>query len=326
MRLHGEPPPKLKPCTKRGPIAARSHPRLSSWEESKQILRDSGGVQLPGHLQAVEALHPADGFGQHLSGLHGGHLPAGLRQVTEVTQPRLSKKPNKQKKGDTWDQERRGKTFDTKRSLFWWRESWQPADSGPRNQEGRLVLQRTLKKNSRKTIPPSLPPPSTQKHTRDSYRRVCVCARAKCEPKKRLSSWRKPSDGGRKDPERSAKVCRQTQAPTGMTLVLNPGRGSVSIAPAGTVTPNTADLRYGTLSINDRDVPGSVVVISSWHLYFDLYDRDASIAIYVWKWQWRWLDHKNTYICLFSHKKKKSKSAFIWGTEIRRTSRRKGWP
>lgn len=54
-----------------------------------QILRDSGGVQLAGHLQAVEALHPADGFGQHLRGLHGGPLAAGLRQVAEVTQPCL---------------------------------------------------------------------------------------------------------------------------------------------------------------------------------------------------------------------------------------------
>lgn len=54
-----------------------------------QILRDGGGVQLSGHLQAVVALHPADGFGQHLSGLHGGHLPAGLRQVAEPSQPRL---------------------------------------------------------------------------------------------------------------------------------------------------------------------------------------------------------------------------------------------
>lgn len=57
-----------------------------------QILRDSGGVQLSGHLQAVEALHPADGFGQHLSRLHGGHLSAGLRQVAEVTQPCLQKR------------------------------------------------------------------------------------------------------------------------------------------------------------------------------------------------------------------------------------------
>ena len=46
---------------------------------------DGGGVHLPGDLQAVEALHVCNGLGQHLGGVHGGHLPAGLRQVAELT-------------------------------------------------------------------------------------------------------------------------------------------------------------------------------------------------------------------------------------------------
>lgn len=69
--------------------------RRSSSESNRntRILRDGGAVQPSGHVQAVEALHPADGFGQHLGGgLHGGHLPAGLGQVAVVTQPHLRKK------------------------------------------------------------------------------------------------------------------------------------------------------------------------------------------------------------------------------------------
>ena len=54
-------------------------------------LRDSGRVHLSSHFQAVEALHVADGFGQNMSRLHGGHLPARLRQVAELTEPCLSK-------------------------------------------------------------------------------------------------------------------------------------------------------------------------------------------------------------------------------------------
>lgn len=86
-----------------------------------QILRDSGGVQLAGHLQAVEALHPADGFGQHLRGLHGGPLAAGLRQVAEVTQPCLRER----------EREREGQSV--KRS----------AELGGERLKGTLVLSRS---------------------------------------------------------------------------------------------------------------------------------------------------------------------------------------
>ena len=46
---------------------------------------DSSGVHNPGHLQAVEALHVCDGLSQNLGGVQGGHLPAGLGQVAELT-------------------------------------------------------------------------------------------------------------------------------------------------------------------------------------------------------------------------------------------------
>lgn len=53
------------------------------------ILLDGCRVQHPSHLQPIEALHVADGFGQDLSRLHGGHLSAHLRQVAKVTEPCL---------------------------------------------------------------------------------------------------------------------------------------------------------------------------------------------------------------------------------------------
>lgn len=59
------------------------------YQTENKLLRHSGGVHLAGHLQTVETLHVADGFGQDLRRLHGGHLSAGLGQVAEPTEPRL---------------------------------------------------------------------------------------------------------------------------------------------------------------------------------------------------------------------------------------------
>lgn len=60
---------------------------LSAWQIKS--LRERSRVHLPGHLQSIQALHVADSFGHNLSRLHGGHLPAGLRQVAEFTEPCL---------------------------------------------------------------------------------------------------------------------------------------------------------------------------------------------------------------------------------------------
>lgn len=59
------------------------------YQTENKLLRHSGGVHLAGHLQTVETLHVANGFGQDLRRLHGGHLSAGLGQVAEPTEPRL---------------------------------------------------------------------------------------------------------------------------------------------------------------------------------------------------------------------------------------------
>lgn len=56
---------------------------------SDRNLRHSSRVHLASHLQPVETLHVADGFGQNLSRLHGGHLSAGLGQIAELTEPSL---------------------------------------------------------------------------------------------------------------------------------------------------------------------------------------------------------------------------------------------
>lgn len=66
--------------------------RLKVVENEKneiKLLLNRGLVHIASHLQAVEALHVANGRGQHLSGLHGGHLHASLGQVTKLSQPRL---------------------------------------------------------------------------------------------------------------------------------------------------------------------------------------------------------------------------------------------
>lgn len=68
-------------------------PELSLWSllSARQIksLHERSRVHLPGHLQSIQALHVADSFGHNLTRLHGGHLPAGLRQVAEFTEPCL---------------------------------------------------------------------------------------------------------------------------------------------------------------------------------------------------------------------------------------------
>lgn len=67
---------------------------LRPWSNTKLVLvlRNSGSIHHSGHFQAVEVLHVADGFGQDLSRLHGGHLSAGLGQVAELSQPRLQRR------------------------------------------------------------------------------------------------------------------------------------------------------------------------------------------------------------------------------------------
>lgn len=55
----------------------------------RKSLRDSGRIHLSGHLQSIEALHVADGLGQDLSRLHGGHLSARLGQIAKLPKPCL---------------------------------------------------------------------------------------------------------------------------------------------------------------------------------------------------------------------------------------------
>lgn len=51
------------------------------------VLLDGAGVQHSSDLQPIKALHVTDGVRQDLSRAHGGHLPAGLREVAVLPQP-----------------------------------------------------------------------------------------------------------------------------------------------------------------------------------------------------------------------------------------------
>lgn len=56
---------------------------------NKPCWPDGLRVHLSSDFQAVEQLHITDGIGQDLSWSHGGHLSAGLGQVTVHPQPWL---------------------------------------------------------------------------------------------------------------------------------------------------------------------------------------------------------------------------------------------
>lgn len=74
MFMHSAHPSFKSKCTKA--------PKTHCWPDGLR-------VHLSSDLQTVEPLHVTDGTGQDLSWSHGGHLSAGLGQVTVHPQPRL---------------------------------------------------------------------------------------------------------------------------------------------------------------------------------------------------------------------------------------------